>query len=55
LLTSEIVYERLGVAWATSVFAFIAILLMPIPWVFRRWGPRIREKSRFNAVTGVDT
>ncbi|KAI5805604.1 major facilitator superfamily domain-containing protein [Peziza echinospora] len=50
LFTAQM-YERLGIAWATSVFAFIAVLLMPIPWVFKRWGPKIRERSRFNAVT----
>ncbi|RPB20449.1 MFS general substrate transporter [Terfezia boudieri ATCC MYA-4762] len=43
-------YERLGVDWATSTFGFVSIVLMPIPWVFKRWGPRIRAASRFNAI-----
>ncbi|KAF8462890.1 major facilitator superfamily domain-containing protein [Kalaharituber pfeilii] len=44
-------YERLGVAWATSTFGFISIALMPIPWVFERWGPQIRARSKYDAVT----
>ena len=27
-------YERLGIAWATSLLAFISVAMMPIPWVF---------------------
>lgn len=43
-------YKSLGVPWATSVFGFISIALMPIPWVFKKWGPGIRARSRFEAV-----
>ena len=25
-------YESLGIAWATSLLGFIAVLMMPIPW-----------------------
>lgn len=44
------VYEKLGIDWATSVFGFIAVALMPIPWVFKVYGPKIRAMSRFDAV-----
>ena len=40
-------YQRLGIAWATSLLGFISIALMPIPWVFQKYGPRIRAKSRY--------
>lgn len=43
-------FENLGIAWATSVFGFIAIGLMPIPWIFNKWGPQIRRMSKFDAL-----
>ncbi|KAL0635824.1 Polyamine transporter 4 [Maublancomyces gigas] len=43
-------YDKLGIAWGTSVFGFISLALMPIPWVFQRFGPRIRALSKFDAV-----
>lgn len=43
-------FERLGVAWATSVYGFVSLALLPIPWVFSRYGPTIRSLSNFNAI-----
>jgi hypothetical protein len=40
-------YEGLGVHWAGSVFAFAALLMMPVPWVFFKWGKNLRERSRY--------
>jgi len=39
-------YTRLGVGWATSVFAFISVTLMPIPWILYKWGPDLRLGSK---------
>ncbi|KAI9368963.1 polyamine transporter [Aspergillus egyptiacus] len=38
-------YERLGFEWASSLLGFLAILLVPIPFVFFYWGERIRLRS----------
>ncbi|KAF9889808.1 hypothetical protein FE257_006898 [Aspergillus nanangensis] len=40
-------YEKLGVSWATSLLGFIALLMAPIPWVFRYMGPRLRARSQY--------
>lgn len=40
-------YENLGVAWATSLLGFIALLMAPIPWVFYRYGPKLRARSAY--------
>ncbi|OAL02054.1 MFS general substrate transporter [Phaeosphaeriaceae sp. SRC1lsM3a] len=40
-------YEALGVGWATSLLGFLALFMLPIPWVFFKWGPRIRAKSQY--------
>ncbi|KAF8458193.1 major facilitator superfamily domain-containing protein [Kalaharituber pfeilii] len=44
-------YDRLGLQWATAVLAFLAVGLAPFPWIFFRWGRRIRGRSRFARVT----
>lgn len=46
----QIVYEKLGIAWASSLLGFIALALLPIPWVFFRFGPSIRAKSQYKTV-----
>lgn len=42
-----VVYEKLGIAWATSLLGFLSVAMVPIPWVLYKWGPEIRAKSRF--------
>lgn len=44
-------YEGLGYQWATSVFAFLTVVMMPFPWLFFRYGQVLRGKSRFAVVT----
>lgn len=46
LFTTQM-YKALGVAWSASLFGFIALALVPIPWVFEIFGPRMRENSRY--------
>lgn len=40
-------YTRLGLGWGNSLLAFIAIALLPIPFLFLRYGERIRLNPRF--------
>ncbi|EGV64349.1 hypothetical protein CANTEDRAFT_104603 [Yamadazyma tenuis ATCC 10573] len=40
-------YEKLHINWATSLFAFIAVAMLPIPWIFERIGPKLRQMSKF--------
>ncbi|KAH8104996.1 MFS general substrate transporter [Phellopilus nigrolimitatus] len=40
-------YNSLTFKWASTIFAFIAVLMMPIPFVLFRWGPQIRARSKF--------
>lgn len=41
-------YHRLGIHWAGSLLGFITVGLLPIPWLFYRFGPKIRSKSQYN-------
>ncbi|KAL8291917.1 hypothetical protein RQP46_002175 [Phenoliferia psychrophenolica] len=39
-------YAKLGVAWACSLIAFLLLGFMPVPFIFYKWGPSIRARSR---------
>lgn len=43
-------YETLHIGWATSLLGFISILLLPIPFVFYKYGAKIREKSAYDTL-----
>lgn len=40
-------YNKLGYQWATSVLAFLTVAMMPFPYLFFKYGKRIRARSRF--------
>ena len=40
-------FHNLGVAWATSVLAFLTLAMVPIPLLFYRFGARIRANSKY--------
>lgn len=46
-LFSTQMYLRLGNEWASTLLAFLALALVPIPFVFFHWGARIRMASPF--------
>ncbi|KAJ9606073.1 hypothetical protein H2200_009034 [Cladophialophora chaetospira] len=46
-LFSTAMYHKLGVAWATSLLAFLCVAFFPVPVLFYKYGAKIREKSRF--------
>lgn len=39
-------YQALGIGWGNSLLAFIALAGCPIPWVFYKYGERIRKSSK---------
>lgn len=44
---AEAMYNRLGVAWATSVLGLLAVGLFPMPIMFYYFGARVRGLSRY--------
>lgn len=40
-------YENLGIHWASSVPAFLALACLPFPLLFYRYGASIRAKGRY--------
>lgn len=41
-------YNKLGVAWATSLLAFISLAMLPVPVLFFIYGKKIRASSTFS-------
>lgn len=40
-------YTNLTVKWASTLFALICVVMVPIPWIFERWGAHLRRRSMF--------
>lgn len=40
-------YEKFGIHWAASVPAFLSLICLPFPFVFWKYGVKIRAKSKF--------
>ncbi|KAG9521738.1 MFS general substrate transporter, partial [Aureobasidium melanogenum] len=40
-------YKNLGYEWASSLLAFLSIIMIPIPWLWFYYGERLRMKSPF--------
>ncbi|KAI0911295.1 major facilitator superfamily domain-containing protein [Ustulina deusta] len=45
-LAGPAMYQALGVGWGTSVLGFISLAFIPLPFIFYRFGQRIRETKR---------
>ncbi|KAI1828417.1 major facilitator superfamily transporter [Xylaria intraflava] len=42
-------YNSLGIHWGSSIPAFLSVLFLPFPWLFMKYGARIRAKCKFAA------
>lgn len=45
-------YRKLGFHWATTLLAFLCLVMAPFPYVFFVYGKRLRARSRFGARKG---
>ena len=46
-LFTTYMYQDLGIHWASSVPAFLALACVPFPFLFFKYGPAIRRKCKF--------
>ena len=46
-LIGPTMYKRMGVGWATSLLAFLAFALAPVPFLFYRVGAKMRAKTKY--------
>lgn len=47
-LSSQKMYAAMGYGWGNSLLGFVALFLVPIPFLFLRYGERIRMRSTVN-------
>lgn len=40
-------YDKLTPRWASTLLGFLALIMMPIPLVLYKFGPKLRETSKF--------
>lgn len=41
-------YQAIGIHWAGSVFAFVGVAMMPVPWIFFWKGKELRARSHYD-------
>ncbi|EKV11002.1 MFS multidrug transporter, putative [Penicillium digitatum PHI26] len=46
-LFSKQMFVNLGVQWAATLLGCLALIMIPIPLLFIKWGPALRKKSKF--------
>lgn len=46
-LFSQYMFKALGINWAGTLLGCVAVVLVPIPVIFYKYGAKIREKSNF--------
>lgn len=46
-LFATYMYVNLGVAWATSLLAFLSLAMVPFPILFWKYGEKLRMKGKF--------
>jgi hypothetical protein len=40
-------YNTLGFQWASSLLAFLTLAMVPFPYLFFKYGKKIRTRSRY--------
>ncbi|TGJ83750.1 hypothetical protein E0Z10_g5012 [Xylaria hypoxylon] len=48
-LFSGPLYERLGIHWGSSIPAFLTLFCLPVPFLFHRFGHKIRLRCHFSS------
>lgn len=48
-------YGGLGIGWANTTLAIVAVVMVPIPVVLMKLGPRLRSMGKFAAKPPVTT
>lgn len=41
-------FDTLGLGWGSSLLGFLALAMTPMPFLFYKYGERIRKKRLFN-------
>jgi len=47
-LAGRSMYAKMGLGWGNSLLALITLAMLPLPWVFYRYGEGLRKKYKVN-------
>jgi MFS family permease len=53
-LFTKQMYDSLGIHWASSIPAFLAVACIPLPFLFYKYGATIRKKCKYAAEADAD-
>lgn len=45
-LAGPTMYRKLGLGWGNSLLAFVAVAMIPVPMIFKRYGRQIRAREK---------
>lgn len=48
-LFTTYMFENLGIHWASTIPAFLALACVPFPFLFFKFGPQIRKRCKYAA------
>ncbi|KAI1451385.1 MFS general substrate transporter [Annulohypoxylon moriforme] len=48
-LFTSYMYANLGIHWASTIPAFLALICVPVPFLFYKFGPAIRKRCKYAA------
>ncbi|KAJ5826058.1 hypothetical protein N7474_003196 [Penicillium riverlandense] len=51
-LFSKQMFQNLGIQWAGTLLGCLALIMVPIPLAFIKWGPALRKMSKFAPTSG---
>jgi hypothetical protein len=43
-LAGKPLFNKLGLGWGNSVLGFVALSFLPVPWLFFRYGEKLRAR-----------
>lgn len=50
-LFTTYMFQNLGLHWGASIPAFLSVACMPFPFIFYRYGPAIRTRCKYSAIS----
>ena len=50
-LFTTYMYKGLGIHWASSIPAFVAVACIPLPFLFYKYGAAIRKRCKYAAIS----
>jgi len=42
-------FRNLGIQWSSSIPAFLSLLCLPLPYIFWKYGQKIRNWSKYSS------